>query len=113
MVFILSAYNVFAMESIETADDFVIGSQWNLVVRGDGTGDMKFLANHTITSEKPFRLGNKIFRFWEISEHPTKKGIFLLRVQANKASGWYSFTWSKVESAWVSKNWPKHKITKQ
>ncbi len=112
MSLLLSSYNVFAMESVTTAESFITDSKWNLVISGTKSGDIRFLANRTITSEKPFKLGNKFFKFWEIAEHPINKGVFLLRVQANKSSGWYSFNWNKAESSWVSKNWPKHKITK-
>lgn len=103
---------VWAMSNEEEGRNMVESMSWSIQVRGEEMGSVKFLSNQTIEGSKFFKLGNKEYKFWQIAKHPFKKGKIILKVQADKNSGWYTFMWKDKQAAWVSSSWPNHKIIK-
>ena len=113
MILFPSILTAEVFSSREQAEDFVNTGNWELIVSGKSAGEVEFSTNHTLPEGKAVKLGNKEHRFWSVNAHPTVEGKFVLRVHSKKSAGWHSFTWNSKKNAWVSKNWPKHQISKK
>ena len=112
-VFVLADSAMADFKTLKAVDRFVSEGSWQLQSRGKAPAVVKFQKNHTLPDDKAIILGNKKYRFWSVAEHPTEKGKFVLRVHSKKTAGWYSFSWSVGQGAWVSKHWPQVSIKKK